>query len=89
MSAPDDEADFSADVEALARVKNRIFLGEQTEYLVEAGDLGDILILVSKHAEGGLGGFSPGDTVRVGWDDSSALAFEERSESELFTGRLQ
>lgn len=65
---------FSADVELSARVKNRIFLGEQTEYLVETEDLGNILILASKHAESLSGGFSPGDAVRVGWDDASALA---------------
>jgi len=71
------KAVFSADVETPARVKNRIFLGEQTEYLVETEDLGDILVLASKHAEGISGGFSPGDAVTVGWDDASALAFEE------------
>ena len=68
---------FSADEETKARVKNRIFLGGQTEYLVETDDLGDILIRASKHAEGVSGGFSPGDLVKVGWDESSALAFEE------------
>ncbi|MHA1548374.1 MAG: ABC transporter ATP-binding protein [Alphaproteobacteria bacterium] len=77
ISPPEDGTVFTADIEASARVKNRIFLGEQTEYLVDAGDLGDILILVSKHAEGSSGGFSPGDAVKVGWDHSSALAFEE------------
>ncbi len=58
-------------------VSRRHFLGEQTEYLVETDDLGDILIRASKHAESISGGFSPGDVVRVGWDDTSALAFEE------------
>ncbi|MCP4381052.1 MAG: ABC transporter ATP-binding protein [Hyphomicrobiales bacterium] len=77
ISSADDDTDFSADVEASARVKNRIFLGEQTEYLLEAGDLGDILVLVSKHAEGSSGGFSAGDVVKVGWNVSSALALEE------------
>jgi spermidine/putrescine transport system ATP-binding protein len=77
IAAVNGKAVFSADVETSARVKNRIFLGEQTEYLVETDDLGDILIHASKHAEGISGGFSPGDVVRVGWDDTSALAFEE------------
>jgi spermidine/putrescine transport system ATP-binding protein len=70
-------ADFSADVILSARVKNRIFLGQQSEYLVETDELGDIFVLASKHAEGISGGFSPGDIVKVGWDDVSALAFEE------------
>ena len=77
IAAVNGQAIFSADVETSARVKNRIFLGEQTEYLVETDDLGDILIHASKHAEGASGGFAPGDVVRVGWDDTSALAFEE------------
>ena len=71
------KAVFSADVESQARVKNRIFLGEQTEYLVETDDFGDILIHAPKKSEGRSGGFSPGDVVNIGWDDSSALAFEE------------
>ena len=77
IGAANGHAVFSADVETPARVKNRIFLGEQTEYLVETDDLGDILVHASKHAEGISGGFSPGDAVKIGWDDSSALAFEE------------
>jgi spermidine/putrescine transport system ATP-binding protein len=77
IAAVNGQSVFSANVETSARVKNRIFLGEQTEYLVETDDLGDILIHASKHAEGISGGFSPGDVVRVGWDDASALAFEE------------
>jgi spermidine/putrescine transport system ATP-binding protein len=77
IAAANGDAVFSADVETPARVKNRIFLGQQTEYLVETGELGDIFVLASKHAEGISGGFSPGDVVKVGWDDASALAFEE------------
>ncbi len=75
--AANGKAVFSTDLETPARVKNRIFLGQQTEYLVETDEFGDILVLASKHAEGISGGFSPGDVVRIGWDDTSALAFEE------------
>ena len=77
IAAVNGKAAFSADVETSARVKNRIFLGEQTEYLVETDDLGEILIRASKQAEGLTGGFAPGDAVRIGWDDTSALAFED------------
>lgn len=73
IGSGNDEAAFRADIELQARVKNRIFLGEQTEYLVETKDLGDILILASKHAESLSGGFSPGDAVKIGWDNASAL----------------
>jgi len=70
-------AGLTTDVETTARVKNRIFLGEQTEYLVEAEGFGDVLVLASKHAESVSGGFSPGDIVRIGWEDASALALED------------
>ena len=63
-----------ADVTAPATVKNRIFLGEQTEYLVEADGLGEILVRAPKHAEATTGGFNRGDRVLVGWRNASALA---------------
>ena len=71
---------LSTDVEMSARVKNRIFLGGQTEYLVETEELGDILIHAPKQAESVSGGFSPGDAVRIGWDAMAALAFEDTNE---------
>ncbi len=77
IAAANSESVLSVDVEAPARVKNRIFLGQQTEYLVHSDEFGDVLVLASKHAESLTGGFSPGDPVRIGWDDSSALAFDE------------
>ena len=67
-----------ADVEAPGRIKNRIFLGEHTEYLVGTHELGDILALVPKHVEASDGGFSPGDEVRIGWRMSAALSLAER-----------
>jgi spermidine/putrescine transport system ATP-binding protein len=85
IAATNNRDGFSTDFETRARVKNRIFLGGQTEYLVEAEELGDILIHSSKHAEGASGGFSPGDEVNVGWDDSAALAFEDASDWDRFT----
>jgi len=66
------------DVEAPGRIKNRIFLGEHTEYLVGTQELGDILALVPKHVEASDGGFSPGDEVRIGWRTSAALSLAER-----------
>jgi spermidine/putrescine transport system ATP-binding protein len=56
-----------------AQVKNRIFLGEHTEYLVDAPGLGELLVLTPKKEEAGGGGFSPGDYVFVGWSESAAL----------------
>jgi len=77
IAAPESASSSSTDMEVSARVKNRIFLGGQTEYLVETEMLGDILIHTSKQAESLSGGFSPGDAVTVGWDAKTALAFED------------
>jgi spermidine/putrescine transport system ATP-binding protein len=67
----------AADVAAHGRVKNRIYLGEQTEYLVEAEGLGEILVRAPKHDEAMTGGFRSGDAVRLGWHSASALALAE------------
>jgi spermidine/putrescine transport system ATP-binding protein len=63
--------------ETKARVKNRIFLGEHTEYLAEAPGLGDILVLAPKKEESGGGGFSAGDDVILGWTDGAALVLAD------------
>jgi spermidine/putrescine transport system ATP-binding protein len=77
IAAPENAVALAADMEVSARVRNCIFLGGQTEYLVETEMLGDILIHTSKQAESLTGGFSPGDAVTVGWDSGAALAFED------------
>jgi spermidine/putrescine transport system ATP-binding protein len=69
------EAGLGDGVHAVARatVRNCIFLGEQTEYLVEAEGLGELLVLTPKRLETETGGFSPGDQVYVGWSRMAAL----------------
>lgn len=70
-------ADDSIEVATPGRVKNRIFLGEHTEYLVGTEELGDILALVPKYVETAEGGFARGDDVKVGWRRDAALALAE------------
>ena len=77
IGAPNAAAPFDADVEAAATIKNRIFLGEQTEYLVEAEGFGEVLVRAPKHAETLTGGFNPGDAVLIGWQAASALALAD------------
>jgi spermidine/putrescine transport system ATP-binding protein len=77
ISSPGNSTPFDADVEATARIKNRIFLGEQTEYLVEAESFGEVLVRAPKHAEALTGGFNPGDQVLIGWQAASALALAD------------
>lgn len=55
------------------RVKNRIFLGEHTEYLVNSVTLGDFLVLVSRQAEAVDGIFEPDDIVHAEWNPETAL----------------
>ena len=70
-------ADMDADVALNGRIKNRIFLGEHTEYLVDAEGLGDVLVLSPKHVERAHGGFEPGDAIAIGWKNDTALALED------------
>ena len=69
--------DMGTDVAMNGRIKNRIFLGEHTEYLVDAEGLGDILVLSPKHIESAQGGFEPGDAIAVGWKNISALVLKD------------
>ena len=59
------------------RVKNRIFLGEHTEYLIDAEGLGDILVLSPKHVESEQGEFDPGNSIAIGWKHDACLALED------------
>jgi len=68
---PDDAA-----ASASGKVKNRIYLGEQTEYLVVTERFGDVLVLSPKSAEVASGGFSPGDTVDIWWRPQAALVLK-------------
>jgi spermidine/putrescine transport system ATP-binding protein len=69
--------DMDTDVALSGRIKNRIFLGEHTEYLIDANGLGDVLVLSPKHIESARGGFDPGDAIAIGWKNDSALALED------------
>jgi spermidine/putrescine transport system ATP-binding protein len=60
-----------------ARVMNRIFLGEHTEYLVEAEGLGNLLVLTPKRLESETGSLEPGDYAMVSWPVAAALALVE------------
>ncbi len=69
--------DMATDVALNGRIKNRIFLGEHTEYLIETDGLGDILVLSPKHIESKRGAFEPGEAVALGWKNAAALALED------------
>ena len=68
---------MDTDVALNGRIKNRIFLGEHTEYLVDAEGLGDVLVLTPKHIERTQGGFELGDPIAIGWKNDTALVLED------------
>jgi spermidine/putrescine transport system ATP-binding protein len=68
---------IEADVTVAGQVKNRIFLGEHTEYLIATEGFGDVLVLSPKIVESRQGSFSPGEAVTVAWKSDAALALED------------
>jgi len=70
-------ASLGTDVVFGGQIRNRIFLGEHTEYLVSTTDLGDILVLSPKHIETTRGSFDRGENVTIGWKNETALALAD------------
>jgi spermidine/putrescine transport system ATP-binding protein len=68
---------LGTDIAIAGRVKNRIFLGEHTEYLVSTIGHGDILVLSPKHVESIRGSFERDQNVTIGWKNEIALALED------------
>ena len=54
-------------------IRNRIFLGEHSEYLVNSASLGDFLVLVSRQSEAAGGSFEPGNMAFADWTPETAL----------------
>jgi spermidine/putrescine transport system ATP-binding protein len=61
------EAGPATDVRIEARVLNRIFLGEHTEYLLRHEQLGEVLALAPRQQEIGERPFETGETAHVSW----------------------
>ncbi|SLN67501.1 Spermidine/putrescine import ATP-binding protein PotA [Roseovarius litorisediminis] len=57
-------------------VRNRIFLGEHTEYLVASETLGEFLVLSPRQSELNDGPFEAGDKLFVNWEANSALVLD-------------
>ncbi|MCA0432310.1 MAG: ABC transporter ATP-binding protein [Proteobacteria bacterium] len=55
-----------------AKVLNRIFLGEQTEYRVASESLGEFAVVTPRKAEREAGAFDIGDRIAVGWRAEAA-----------------
>ncbi|MDP2119010.1 MAG: ABC transporter ATP-binding protein [Hoeflea sp.] len=63
---------------ATARVLNRIFLGEHTEYLVKHDTLGEFLVLSPRQSELNDGPFNTGDVLFASWEASAALVLDSK-----------
>ena len=70
ITALPSESAFKAE----ARVLNRIFLGEHTEYLVEEARLGQFLVLSPRQTEFGDRPIEVGDSIYVAWRREAAIA---------------
>jgi len=55
------------------RVKNRIFLGEHSEYLIATEEFGDVLVLSPKSIESMNRSFAPGDNISISWRPEAVL----------------
>jgi len=58
-------------------IVNRIFLGENTEYVVRIDELGDVLVMSSRLSEASTGTFEPNQSVTIGWDKDATLIFAD------------
>ncbi len=58
-------------------IRNRIFLGEHTEYLAANEALGDFLVLVPRQSELNEGTFNAREQAWVSWDETSLLILEK------------
>jgi spermidine/putrescine transport system ATP-binding protein len=69
------------DITRPARLLNRIYLGDHSEFQVEAEGLGPVLVRLPKHSTEGQGingrALEPGDQVIMGWKRERALALSE------------
>ena len=64
------------DITRPARLLNRIYLGDHSEFQVEAEGLGPVLVRLPKHSTEGQS-LEPGDQVTMGWKCERALALAE------------
>ena len=63
------------DYQAEARILNRIYLGDHSEFSVSTETLGNLMVRLPKAVE--TAGLEPGAVAIVGWRGSQALALNE------------
>jgi spermidine/putrescine transport system ATP-binding protein len=73
LTRSEDQLPIDCAVKIKARVMNRIFLGEQTEYLLRDERLGDFLVLSPRQNELSERPFETNETVFVAWNRDTTL----------------
>ena len=71
------EATTNDSVAIRGQVMNSIFLGENSEYLVNTQDYGEIMVLSPKTLDSASQNFAPGDLVSLSWSPEAALVLGE------------
>jgi spermidine/putrescine transport system ATP-binding protein len=61
------------DLARQGQVRNRIYLGDHTEFSVHAGELGELMVRLPKSDPLALS-LQPGDSIELGWRGDQALA---------------
>ena len=59
-----------------AEVRNRIFLGEHTEYLLHHDDFGEFLVLAPRQVEASESPFEVNERISVCWSRAAALLLD-------------
>ena len=57
-----------------ASIRNRIFLGEHTEYVLHNDAFGEFLALTPRQSERGQSAFTVDETIYIGWQEEAILA---------------
>ncbi|MGE3966590.1 MAG: ABC transporter ATP-binding protein [Dongiaceae bacterium] len=74
---PAESGQALADYRFRGRVRNRIYLGDQTEFSVAVPELGEILVRAPKGSAAGAAGFAAGAEIALGWRRERALALAD------------
>ena len=81
LARSEDKLPIDCAIKVKARVMNRIFLGEQTEYLLRDDRLGEFLVLSPRQQELSDRPFETNESVFVAWRRDAALVLSgEQSE---------
>jgi spermidine/putrescine transport system ATP-binding protein len=67
------EATKSDNIAIRGQVMNRIFLGVNSEYLINTEGYGEVMVLSPKSVESANKTFAPGDSVSLSWSPESVL----------------